>query len=348
MSINFMCPYCGSDLHMDESAQKLRCDACKSEYDFDEVSTQSDEELAQVLGEYPSEEVDCDGCMCDNCGAQMIADEYTSATFCSFCGAPTILPTHITGVAKPDYVLPFQVNRRQAQHAFSAWFRKKKLIPPGFLETAMAGKISGIYVPFWLFDCEVETRLHAKSSVTSSIRSGNAELVTVKDYAHYRDVIADYTDVPVDASEKMDDRLMDMLEPFDFSRAVPFEPSYTEGFCLEKYAYTKDQAFDRVRERLNGCSLQSARETLNTEGFASVTSCTHTYNRCRAKYVLLPVWTINYNYNGFTHQFFMNGQTGKIVGEPPLSLTRTLQWFGGIAAAVAALGELIWLAVNLL
>ncbi len=348
MPINYKCPYCGADLRFEEGTQNLHCDACGSDCGIDEVRAQSEEEIQRVLHENPNEEADFDGYICNNCGAQIIADEYVSATFCSYCGAPTILPTRITGVAKPDSVLPFQIDRMQAQRTFTEWFGKKKLIPKEFLETAKAGKISGIYVPFWMYDCEVETRLHARSSTTTTVRSGNTEHITTSDYSHYRDVITDYANVPADASEKMDDRLMDMLEPFDFSKMVPFDPAYMAGFYSEKYTYTQDQLFDRVRERIDGYSLQSTRETLNTQGFASVTSCTHAYNKCRAKYVLLPVWTMNYTYNGFTHQFFMNGQSGKIVGEPPLSLSRTLQWFGGIAAAVTAVGELIWLAVNML
>ena len=35
--------------------------------------------------------------VCDYCGGEIVTDDVTAATFCVFCGNPTILPTQLEG-----------------------------------------------------------------------------------------------------------------------------------------------------------------------------------------------------------------------------------------------------------
>ncbi len=48
-------------------------------------------------------------------------------------------------------------------------------------------------------------------------------------------------------------------------------------------------------------------------------------------YTLMPVWNYVYNYRGRTYQYYINGQTGKVVGTTPVSKGK-----------VAAYGATIW------
>ncbi|MBQ9553127.1 MAG: hypothetical protein IJU96_10250 [Clostridia bacterium] len=346
MPYSKQCPFCGETLTIDEVAQAVRCGACGSAFAPEELRVQSEEEVLRLLGEQAKEETERDGFLCENCGAQLIADETAGATFCCFCGAPAMQPAPIPDTIEPELALPFAVDRREAQDRFVHWFGRKKLISPAFLETAKAGRISGVYVPFWLFDCAMETQLHAVSSTTETVRSEQDEAVTAKEYYHYRAVKSDFTAVPTDASERIDARLMTLLGPFDLTQLEPFDPACMEGIFAQKNSLTLQQAFAQAREQLEAAARHAAQEALETQSYARVSSCRHCYEHIQAKYALLPVWIMTCSDRGFTHQFFMNGQTGKIVGETPLSLSRSLQWFGGIAAAAAAAGELIWLALD--
>ncbi|MBR6426991.1 MAG: hypothetical protein IKS28_04110, partial [Clostridia bacterium] len=152
MVMIYKCPYCGAEMKFDESSGLLHCEYCDSSCTIEEFKIQSPEDFAANISESRLEEQEHDGYVCNNCGARIITDGVTSATFCGFCGAPAIIPTRITGVARPDLILPFKIDRRAAQDMFVKWFGRQKLIPNGFIETAIAGKITGIYVPFWLYD----------------------------------------------------------------------------------------------------------------------------------------------------------------------------------------------------
>ena len=53
--------------------------------------------------------------------------------------------------------------------------------------------------------------------------------------------------------------------------------------------------------------------------------------------MLLPVWLLNTKYDNKNYLFAMNGQTGKLIGDLPVSKGRALAWFAGIAAPLAAI-----------
>ncbi len=340
------CPYCGEVLRPDDATRSVRCDACGAQTAPGELRVQTEEELMKLLNDPPKKTADRDGFLCDNCGAQLIADESAASAFCCFCGAPALKPERIRHALEPELILPFAVDRREAQSRFVHWFGAKKLISPGFLDTAKAGRISGAYVPILLFDAALETHLHAVSSSTETERNDRSETVTARRFCHYRCVTGNYTAVAATASERFDEQLTALLGPFDLNRLEPFDPSAAEGFFREKNGFTPEQAFARVREQLEAEALRAARDALNTERYAEVKSCRHIYTALDAKLALLPVWLLNHNEAGCAYRFLMNGQTGKIVGDAPLSLTRTLQWFAGVTAGVAAAGELLWFAVD--
>ena len=72
-----------------------------------------------------------------------------------------------------------------------------------------------------------------------------------------------------------------------------------------------------------------------------VTSHHAQLNQIKHDYVLLPVWFMNYHYNGKDYNFAMNGQTGTQAGTPPLSWVKALLFSGVLAAVVTGLAILL-------
>ena len=58
--------------------------------------------------------------------------------------------------------------------------------------------------------------------------------------------------------------------------------------------------------------------------------------RGSVKYALFPVWMLNTKWKDKTFLFAMNGQTGKIVGDLPISKGKWWATFAAIAAPIAA------------
>ena len=152
-----------------------------------------------------------------------------------------------------------------------------------------------------------------------------------------RHVKAEFARIPADASEKMDDRMMDLLEPYNYSDLTDFKIPYLSGYQSERYTYDANQLAPRVENRVRQYIIDEARRTINGYSSVTITSSNVKLSRHNALYTLMPVWILNYNYKGKMHTFAMNGQTGKVVGEIPKSFGKIAAWFGGILASVSGI-----------
>ena len=63
---------------------------------------------------------------------------------------------------------------------------------------------------------------------------------------------------------------------------------------------------------------------------------------------MLPVWVLNYRYQGQNYAFTLNGQTGRLNGRLPVSMGKVAKWFGIISGvsfmglmAVSVIGGLL-------
>lgn len=333
MVIHYKCPNCGSDMAFDAESGALSCGNCGRQ---DNIEDFSDEFIETVFEEDEAKEYHC-----NNCGANIVTDADTTATSCSFCGAAVVLADRVSGILAPSLVIPFTISKRQAEEAFIKWCRKGLLTPRGFMSASRIKKITGIYVPFWLYDLKNEAKIHAVGTRVRTYTRGEYIYTETKYYDVYRDLRIDFSRVPVDASEKMDDVLMDKLEPYHYSDLKDFKTPYLAGYIAEKYNYDAKELFPRVKEKMNKPLDDFIRSTVS--GYTSVRykNKNITTKSRKSLYTMLPVWMVYYDYEQSEHIFAMNGQTGKVVGKPPLSKGKIAAWFGGIAGGSFLLMKII-------
>lgn len=270
---------------------------------------------------------------CPTCGAEIVTDDTTAATFCMFCHNPTIIAGRLSGNFKPSQLIPFKITKDRAVESFLKWC-KKPLVPKDFKSSAQLEKITGMYIPFWLFDCAVEQTLNARATRVHSWRSGDMQYTETSHFAITREADMEFVGVPADGSSKLDDRLMDLLEPYDYKEITDFSMSYLSGYFAEKYDEDHQQVFPRVKAKIDAYGERLLRETIESYTTVSVTNKNTFYRRADARYTLLPLFMLTYQYKGKGYLFAMNGQTGKVVGKLPLSMPKALAWFGAIASAV--------------
>jgi DNA-directed RNA polymerase subunit RPC12/RpoP len=268
---------------------------------------------------------------CNNCGAVLITDINTTATTCSFCGAGVVLGDRLRGDLAPAKVVPFTINKEQAQQAFIKWCKKGRLTPKDFMNADRIKNITGLYVPFWLFDLNGRGEVEATCTRVRTYTMGEYIYTETKYYHVYRKVDLNYQRIPCDASQKMSDAMMDKLEPFQYNDLKDFQMPYLAGYIAEKYDYDDKTLLPRMKDRVDDYVDSYIRSTIS--GYTTVSY--HRKNidirQKRADYTLLPVWMVCYDYKKAEHNFAMNGQTGKIVGKPPLSAGKITAWFAGIS-----------------
>lgn len=321
MVLTYKCPNCGDEMVYDNKKKMLVCKSCGTTKEIDKAHKDTSKSWDNKVNVFK----------CENCGAELITDKVTSATFCSFCGESTIIPSRLTNVDEPAMIIPFKLNKEQVKQSFKKWCKNGLVTPREFTSADRIEKISGIYVPFWLYDCRTNADVQAACTRIKCYRRGDTEYTETSHFIVYRDIDADYIKIPADASEKMEDGIMDKLEPYNYAELTEFKIPYLSGYLAEKYGYNSEEMFPRIQQRVNRYVEDYARNTILGYSSVIITNKNITSRRLEADYVLLPVWLLNYNYKGTKYTFAMNGQTGKIIGKLPISIAKVILWGSLIA-----------------
>ena len=359
-TIEQKCPACGAPLRFDPQESKLVCDYCgtvveitKEEeapaensgakdgettlggFDFDEILRNASVANPEELPIYN----------CQSCGAEIIADPETVSLTCPYCGNNIVLTEKVSGSLRPDGVLPFKLTPKELPNALQKFYSDKKLLPRDFFSAHKMGEINGVYVPFWIFSGKVSGKLDYIGERIVEHTQGNYRVVDTHHYRLSRAVSMSFKRLPVDASGKMEDALMDSIEPFDFNELKPFDMRYLAGYTADRF----DDAPDGLSQRATDRMINSARSIANASASAGYTDV-HPYGGAlntdlsEVKYVLLPVYHFKLKYGGTDYQFAVNGQTGKIIGTLPVGKKEKQRYFWtrfGIGAAIALAVQLI-------
>ena len=354
----YKCPCCDGGIEFDSRLQKMKCPYCGTEFEpetlisyAEELKKDSGDDMS--FGEIPGkewedgEEGNLDVYVCNTCGGEVVTDNTTAASFCPYCANPIIMKGKLSGMLKPDYVIPFKIDKKQAVNILKNHYNGKRLLPKVFKDKNHIEEIKGIYVPFWLFDADANAHIRYRATRVSTWSDSNYYYTRTSFYSVTRGGKIGFERVPVDGSSKMDDTLMESLEPFDFSQAVDFSTAYLSGFFADKYDVDAAQSIQRANERIKRTTEETFRDTVT--GFMTVTpqSSNIRFDNSRSNYALYPVWILNTEWNGQKYTFAINGQTGKIAGDLPVDKGAFTRWFAsvfaGVSAAAFGISYLLWL-----
>ena len=324
------CPNCGATVEFKADRQKFVCDFCDSEFTESQIGAvnlqeNTEDAMPSAANEF-SEHTNL--YICSSCGAEIVTDENTAATFCHYCHNAVALKGRVSGALQPELIIPFKYDRILAEKAFRDWCAKKWFLPGDFKSRGQLEKMVGLYVPFWLADCKIDASVFCDAKNVSSHRSGNYRITHTRIYNVERAAKMEYRGVPADGSKKLDDALMDAVEPFDYNDFVPFSMNFFSGFYADKYDVDKSEVFPRIRKRMEEGAKKALMDDIR--GYTSVTPVRSDLRVEHANwhYAMLPVWFMTYIHKGKKYFFAINGQTGKLAGIPPLS--------GGKLALLAA------------
>ena len=204
-----------------------------------------------------------------------------------------------------------------------------------------------MYVPFWVFDTEVEANMRYKATKVRTWSDRDYIYTENSYYSIIRSGTLGFEKVPADGSSKMADDLMESIEPFDFSEAVDFQTAYLAGYFADKYDVDAEECSKRVQERVKQSTKDAFSDTVH--GYTSVMPEHMSINLAKGstKYALYPVWMLHTTWRDQKYVFVMNGQTGKFVGNLPMDTSAYIRWLFGltgiIGAVVFAISYLMWL-----
>ncbi|MCM1187673.1 MAG: hypothetical protein NC541_00065 [bacterium] len=316
----FKCKNCGGNVIYSPERHEMFCPFCESEKSG-ELSNGTSPEMS----------------VCPNCGGEVPVEEHTSATQCPYCDSYLILNERVEGSYAPRLILPFQLGKESCKKSLRERFRKNLFAPGDFLSEVRLNGIRGVYVPYWLYNYRTRCTMRGEATKVRVWRSGNTEYTETSVYAVNRDMNIQYDKIPADASAAMPDQVMDLMEPYQYGQLIDFVPEYLSGFYAEKYNMSSEALENRALEKMKESAAAMLRESYAGYGSVRVTDQQIAVQEGSAVYGLLPVWKYEYTYKGQDYPFYVNGQTGKIVGEAPLSVKKMLAYTGTLWGCLMAI-----------
>jgi len=351
----YKCPNCGGAVKFDSSSQNMKCPFCDAEFEIADLEDYQRElasptedkfdwssELEKIqegaASSWDTLEQDCLSTgSCPSCGAELIGDSNTIATVCPCCGNSQIVQKRIAGMLKPEFIIPFKLEKKDAIEALKKFYKGKRLLPDCFKDENRVSCIQGVYVPFWLYDAVTKAHIRYRATKIRTWSDSNYYYTKTSFYSVVRDGSLDFEKVPVDGSEKMDNDYMDSIEPFNYALIKDFQSAFLSGYLAEKYDVDAKQCMERAGKRMKASVETEFRKSVTGYTSVSTENSTVDIKGGKISYSLFPVWVLNTKYKNENYLFIMNGESGRLVGRLPADVKKSWKYrllFTGIFGAV--------------
>lgn len=340
MNLHYSCPKCKARMTFDPASALLRCSACGLEERLEGYQREYEAFGTDTTVAYFADN-EARQYRCRHCGAVFVTDNRTAVETCIFCGSQTGAGERTTDEPAPVRILPFQISQRTAERAFKRWCRKLTFSPKEFQKLSKTKKVTGIYLPFWSFSLRGQGEARFEALQTHTRTEGTEELKEQSRFDLYRQADISLHELPVNASKILPDSLFEQLEPFDPTAVRSFRVRELSGFLSEKSSLDSAEALRKAQKRATGHMDAFLAETVTEYDNASIIERSYQFGETASAYTLLPVWLVFCDYNDTDYIFAMNGQTGKIACDPPVSRIRLSIGFGLLALLIFVLLRMI-------
>ena len=342
-TITYQCPNCGAGLEFDAEKQRFACEFCLSEFTEEEAKAANPEdrrrEQDQAEQEYNDSMQEYE---CPACGAHVVADDSTAADFCYYCHNPVVLVGKLSGQMRPHRIVPFKYNKEAAEKKFLEFAKRKWFVPRSFFETAQVEKIKGVYYPFWITDADTDSFMNAHATRRRVWRHGNVEYTETSNFKIHRRGDIHFEDITTSALSEADKKMLEGILPYPSEALQEFSMPYLSGFLAKKRDIERADLSGEVRDRMHGYAEQLLRGTVHGYNTVSVENLEVGVKQSHWEYSLLPIWILTYRgRKDRTYTYAMNGYTGKVYGELPVSLHKLAILLGAVAIPATAI--LTWL-----
>lgn len=317
-STSYKCITCNAPLKYNSKSDLFICEYCGNKFTINDLNEYHKKlELINKQKVKPKT-INVDSYHCENCGANIILGKNTASTSCVYCKSSAIIKDRLDGVYAPSKIITFNYNKEDAINKFKELCHGRKLMPNDFDNPKNIQDMEGLYVPFWLYNCNNKAVLYASCNNVTTW-SDSRYIHTKTDYYKVTvDGTLSFDNIPNDAASRFDDKIMHAIEPFDYTKFKDFNLSYLSGYISEKYDVLKEDAFVNTKRRIDDDSKNYLLNKITGFDSKSIDSYNSSIAINSDDYVLLPVWVLNIKYRDQIYHFAMNGQTGKLVGEIPV------------------------------
>lgn len=327
----FVCPHCGANVIFDPGKQLLHCDYCGSDFSPNDAIQKDDaeentytESQASDTSETGYEEYTTTIYTCKECGGEILTHDNTVATFCSYCGASTILASRVGKERAPEYIIPFKITKDQSAELYKSALKKALFAPQYMKEDATIEKLRGIYMPYWIYDFK-ENR---PATLRGQKDTRRGDYIYHSYYDISTNIDAEYNGLSYDASSQFSDTLSEAIAPFDFKEAVPFNTTYMSGFYADA-ADTDSHLYENqcrnivTQEIYNQVCKDPAVRGIEVKKSSSSNLAPE---KTETRFGYFPVWFLSVRHKDRISYAVVNGQTGEVATDVPVDYKKYILW----------------------
>lgn len=343
--VAYKCPSCGAGIPFNSELQLFKCEYCLSEFTEEQIAAQTPDE-GETTPSGATEEENEEFCKeffsysCKNCGAEVFADKNTVADFCYYCHNPIVCDGRLSGQLKPKLIIPFAYDKAEAENRFLQFAKKKWFVPSGFFAKQQVEKIQGIYYPFWLADVDVSASSSASAQNIRTWKAGRNLYTETSHYKLYRSGDIHFEDVTTGAFDSESKAMLEGILPYPTDALKDFSMTYLSGYLAKKRTVEHDDVLEEVKNRIIDYSSSLLYETMHGYNSVQQQGTQVKMKKVLWDYALLPLWILTYNKSGKIYTYAMNGHTGKVYGELPISGKKLWLLFAAVALGITLIGTI--------
>ena len=338
-AITSKCPNCAAGLIFNADKQRFSCEFCLSDFTEEELKACASENTNEEENREFTDSVD--QYYCESCGAEVITDKNTAADFCYYCHNPVVMSHNVSGIYRPSKVIPFKLSKGEAVDHFVSFAKSKWFVPRAYLAKEHISKMSGVYYPFWLTDADTDSAMRAIGKRIRTWRVGDYRYTETKRFELWRRGRIHFEDIATSALATEDKAMLEGVLPYPLDEYRDFSMPYLQGFLAKKRDVETKDISKEVKTRMDGYATDMLMRTTGGYSTVDLHSVDVAILSAHWEYSLMPIWILTYKKKKKTYVYAMNGSTGKIYGELPISLPKLLLFGLGILLGAFALAFFI-------
>lgn len=320
------CTNCGAVLKYQPGTKTLVCEYCNTKNEIQQEEITIEElDFNDYLEKSESENLESEKIIqCKSCGSMSSIDESLKSLYCPYCSTP-LLENDIRDerFIKPSYLLPFNLDTSKVYNILSSWIDSLWWAPDNLKKAALSPiGLRGIYVPYWIFGMKTFSEYEGERGeyyyTTIELGKNKVPIINTRWFEAKGSVSVVLADIMSPASGNIDANSLAQLFPWDMDALVKMNNDYLAGFVTEKYRVKLKEGFQNVKNTINDKIKKEICRDIGGDN-QRVNVLKTTYNDITFKHILLPVYVSSYSYNNKIYHFYINGRSGKLIGERPYS-----------------------------